>query len=125
MRTLHNPRYAGVYAYGQRLYRRTVDGKKQLLAVALAAFAGLGFGFLIVLSKDLRARRVFHPLQISNALRMRVLGTLPAGECTAVAARARREKPLAAAIEAWELRLAPLSELVPPREAPARIWPEH
>ncbi len=30
MRTLHNPRYAGVYAYGQRLYRRTVDGKKQL-----------------------------------------------------------------------------------------------
>ena len=30
MRTLHNPRYAGVYAFGQRLYRRTVDGKKQL-----------------------------------------------------------------------------------------------
>ncbi|MGH7122094.1 MAG: recombinase family protein [Acetobacteraceae bacterium] len=30
MRMLHNPRYAGVYAYGQRLYRRTVDGKKQL-----------------------------------------------------------------------------------------------
>ena len=30
MRTLRNPRYAGVYAYGQRLYRRTVDGKKQL-----------------------------------------------------------------------------------------------
>lgn len=30
MRTLHNPRYAGVYAYGQRLYRRTADGKKQL-----------------------------------------------------------------------------------------------
>lgn len=30
MRTLHNPRYAGVYAYGQRLYRRTIDGKKQL-----------------------------------------------------------------------------------------------
>lgn len=30
MRTLHNPRYAGVYAYGQRLYRRTVDGKKQV-----------------------------------------------------------------------------------------------
>jgi anti-sigma-K factor RskA len=53
-----------------------------------------------------------------------VLGTLPAGECTALAARARREKPLAAAIEAWELRLAPLSELVPPREAPATVWPE-
>tara|TARA_A100001391_G_scaffold163819_2_gene123470 strand:- start:5501 stop:7618 length:2118 start_codon:yes stop_codon:yes gene_type:complete len=30
MRTLHNPRYAGAYAYGRRLYRRTVDGKKQL-----------------------------------------------------------------------------------------------
>ncbi len=53
-----------------------------------------------------------------------VLGTLPAGECTAVAARVRREKPLAAAIEAWERRLAPLCALVPPREAPATIWPE-
>lgn len=53
-----------------------------------------------------------------------VLGTLPAGECAAVAARARHEKPLAAAIEAWERRLAPLSELVPPREAPAAVWPE-
>ena len=30
MRTLHNPRYAGIYAYGRRLYRRTIDGKKQL-----------------------------------------------------------------------------------------------
>ncbi|MGX5805210.1 recombinase family protein [Bradyrhizobium sp. Arg314] len=30
LRTLHNPRYAGAYAYGQRLYRRTVDGKKQV-----------------------------------------------------------------------------------------------
>ena len=28
MRTLHNPRYAGVYAYGQRSYRRAADGKK-------------------------------------------------------------------------------------------------
>ena len=53
-----------------------------------------------------------------------VLGTLPAGECAAVAARARREIPLAEAIEAWERRLAPLTELVPPREAPATIWPE-
>jgi anti-sigma-K factor RskA len=53
-----------------------------------------------------------------------VLGTLPAGECAAVAVRARREAPLAAAIEAWERRLAPLTELVPPREAPVRIWPE-
>jgi hypothetical protein len=28
MRTLRNPRYAGAYAYGQRAFRRTVDGKK-------------------------------------------------------------------------------------------------
>jgi DNA invertase Pin-like site-specific DNA recombinase len=28
MRTLRNPRYAGAYAYGQRAYARTVDGKK-------------------------------------------------------------------------------------------------
>jgi len=27
-RTLRNPRYAGAYAYGQRVYRRTIDGKK-------------------------------------------------------------------------------------------------
>jgi DNA invertase Pin-like site-specific DNA recombinase len=27
MRTLHNPRYAGAYAYGRRQYRRTVDGQ--------------------------------------------------------------------------------------------------
>lgn len=26
MRTLHNPRYAGVYAYGRRSYRRTIKG---------------------------------------------------------------------------------------------------
>jgi DNA invertase Pin-like site-specific DNA recombinase len=30
MRTLRNPRYAGAYAYGQRAYGRTVDGKKTL-----------------------------------------------------------------------------------------------
>ena len=28
MRTLHNPRYAGAYAYGRRHYRRTADGTK-------------------------------------------------------------------------------------------------
>ena len=27
MRTLHNPRYAGAYAYGRRSYRRVADGK--------------------------------------------------------------------------------------------------
>ena len=30
MRTLRNPRYAGAYAYGQRVYTRTLDGKKTL-----------------------------------------------------------------------------------------------
>ena len=28
MRTLNNPRYAGVYAYGRRRYRRTAEGQK-------------------------------------------------------------------------------------------------
>ena len=28
IRTLHNPRYAGVYAYGRRHYRRAADGKR-------------------------------------------------------------------------------------------------
>jgi DNA invertase Pin-like site-specific DNA recombinase len=27
MRTLHNPRYAGAYTYGRRVYRRTLEGK--------------------------------------------------------------------------------------------------
>jgi DNA invertase Pin-like site-specific DNA recombinase len=30
MRVLNNPRYAGVYAYGRRGYRRAADGKKKL-----------------------------------------------------------------------------------------------
>ncbi len=30
MRTLRNPRYAGAYAYGQRAYGRTIEGKKTL-----------------------------------------------------------------------------------------------
>lgn len=30
IRTLRNPRYAGAYAYGRRLYGRTIDGKKTL-----------------------------------------------------------------------------------------------
>jgi DNA invertase Pin-like site-specific DNA recombinase len=30
MRTLGNPRYAGAYAYGRRIYGRTIDGKKTL-----------------------------------------------------------------------------------------------
>jgi len=30
MRVLHNPRYAGVYSYGRRHYRRAADGKKTI-----------------------------------------------------------------------------------------------
>jgi DNA invertase Pin-like site-specific DNA recombinase len=30
MRTLNNPRYAGAYAYGRRLYRRAIDGRKTI-----------------------------------------------------------------------------------------------
>ena len=30
IRMLNNPRYAGAYAYGRRLYRRALDGKKQV-----------------------------------------------------------------------------------------------
>lgn len=30
MRSLNNPRYGGAYAYGQRVYGRTIDGKKTL-----------------------------------------------------------------------------------------------
>jgi anti-sigma-K factor RskA len=51
-----------------------------------------------------------------------VLGTLPADERAAVALRARHDRPLAVAIEAWERRLAPLAETIQPREAPAHIW---
>jgi DNA invertase Pin-like site-specific DNA recombinase len=32
LRMLNNPRYAGAYAYGRRVYRRTPDGKKHLRA---------------------------------------------------------------------------------------------
>jgi DNA invertase Pin-like site-specific DNA recombinase len=31
LRTLHNPRYAGVYAYGRRRYRRTADGNTHVV----------------------------------------------------------------------------------------------
>ena len=50
------------------------------------------------------------------------LGTLPAAERASVALRARSEPLLAAAIEAWERRLAPLAETIAPREAPAAVW---
>jgi len=51
-----------------------------------------------------------------------VLGTLPADERAAVALRARHDEPLAAAIAAWEWRLAPLNETIVPRDVPAHVW---
>lgn len=53
-----------------------------------------------------------------------VLGTLTATERASLEMRSRRDKPLAEAIDAWGRRLGPLNEAVPPREAPATIWPE-
>ncbi len=50
------------------------------------------------------------------------LGTLPAAERASVALRARMEPTLAAAIEAWERRLSPLSETIAAREVPAEVW---
>jgi anti-sigma-K factor RskA len=50
------------------------------------------------------------------------LGTLPAAERAAIALRARSEAPLAAAIAAWERRLGPLAETIPPREVPPGVW---
>lgn len=46
------------------------------------------------------------------------LGTLDAAERATFAARRGREPELDAAIEAWERRLAPLAETVPPAEPP-------
>jgi len=51
-----------------------------------------------------------------------VLGTLPSAERAAIALRSRHDKPLAAAIEAWERRFAPLAETVAAREAPGHVW---
>ena len=51
-----------------------------------------------------------------------VLGTLPADERAAAALRARHDVPLAAAIAAWEKRLAPLNETIAPQPAPEHLW---
>lgn len=50
------------------------------------------------------------------------LGTLSADERAAVALRAQTDASLAAAIDAWELRLAPLAETIPERAPPASVW---
>lgn len=51
-----------------------------------------------------------------------VLGTLDAAERAAVAARRQREPALAAAIEAWEQRLAPLDAAAEEIEPPAGLF---
>jgi anti-sigma-K factor RskA len=51
-----------------------------------------------------------------------VLGTLDASERTAVAARRGREGDLDAAIGAWERRLAPLADAVPPLQPPRDLF---
>jgi anti-sigma-K factor RskA len=50
-----------------------------------------------------------------------VLGSLEAGERAGVGARQTRDAELAAAIEAWERRLAPLSEAAPGVAPPAEL----
>jgi anti-sigma-K factor RskA len=51
-----------------------------------------------------------------------VLGTLDAGERSAVSARRQREPELDAAIKSWERRLAPLNEAVPEVATSSTIW---
>jgi len=51
-----------------------------------------------------------------------VLGTLDAAERAEVAARRQREDDLDMAIGAWERRLAPLAEAVPPVRPPAGLF---
>jgi anti-sigma-K factor RskA len=51
-----------------------------------------------------------------------VLGCLDPEAAAAVVARAAREPALAAAIRAWERRLAPLAELLPEAAPPPELW---
>ena len=51
-----------------------------------------------------------------------VLGSLEPAERAAVEARSKAEAPLAAAIEAWQRRLGPLSANVPEVEPPADLF---
>ena len=53
-----------------------------------------------------------------------VLGTLDAAERTAVDARLQREPDLAAAVDAWAARLAPLDENIAPATPPASQFEE-
>ncbi len=51
-----------------------------------------------------------------------VLGALDAAEMRAVRGRARTDAALAAAIAAWERRLAPLAGVVAPQAPPPALW---
>jgi len=51
-----------------------------------------------------------------------VLGTLEAREATAVAAALPSDPALAAAVAAWEARLAPLADLATPEAPPPALW---
>lgn len=52
-----------------------------------------------------------------------VLGTLESAERAQVEQRLAREPALREAIDAWELRLLPLTALAPPAEPSAQLWP--
>ena len=51
-----------------------------------------------------------------------VLGTMPARARARFARLARSDRVLADAIRAWEDRLSPLAQSVPPIEPPGRVW---
>ena len=53
-----------------------------------------------------------------------VLGALNAEEMRAVKIEAERDPAMAAAVVAWERRLAPLAALVPRAEVPGSVWTE-
>jgi anti-sigma-K factor RskA len=51
-----------------------------------------------------------------------VMGMLPPDQARALEARALTDMEVAASIAAWEKRLAPLADLVPPTPPPAVLW---
>lgn len=51
-----------------------------------------------------------------------VLGVLPPNQARALEALAMNDASVAASIAAWEDRLAPLADLVPPAAAPSILW---
>jgi len=51
-----------------------------------------------------------------------VLGALPPEQARAVEALALADPAVAASLQAWEARLAPLADLVPPVQPPRELW---